>query len=89
MSCAQWMLAPGGDPGKRAGYLNLAAGADAVRVMEADWKVQRAEGAEVILLDREGLAQRFPSPKGNCTIGESTSLWGTSRMLVAYSASRS
>ncbi|MGE4220104.1 MAG: NAD(P)/FAD-dependent oxidoreductase [Alphaproteobacteria bacterium] len=59
------LMAVDGQPGyvgwRNHGYLNLAAGADAVRVMEADWKVQRAEGADVILLERDGLAQRFPS----------------------------
>ncbi|MCP5153029.1 MAG: FAD-binding oxidoreductase [Ectothiorhodospiraceae bacterium] len=58
-------MAVGNEPAhvdfRRAGYLFMAGpGADA-EVLEACQRVQTAEGARVLLLDRAGLRDRFPS----------------------------
>ena len=43
------------------GYLFLGEGARDSGILESNWRVQRAEGADVELLDRAALKTRFPS----------------------------
>lgn len=52
---------PGGFEFLEQGYLYLAAGAEGVAIAEDNWRTQSALGAPNDLLDRDGLAARFPS----------------------------
>lgn len=57
------------------GYLFLA-GAAGLATLQANHAVQRAQGAEVMLLDRRGLAQRFPWLHADDLAGGSLGLAG-------------
>lgn len=46
---------------RRQGYLFLGSGARDVDTLVHNWKIQTAHGAHVELLDRKGVAARFPS----------------------------
>jgi FAD-dependent oxidoreductase domain-containing protein 1 len=52
---------PGGFEFLEHGYLYLAAGTENVAVAEENWRTQSALGVPNDLLDRDGLAARFPS----------------------------
>lgn len=46
---------------RREGYMFLGNDADDARVLEANWRIQTAEGANVLLLDAAAVKRRFPS----------------------------
>jgi len=46
---------------RRHGYMFLGSGAEDARVLEANWRIQTGEGARVLLLDGNGVKERFPS----------------------------
>lgn len=58
-------MAVNGEPARidlrRQGYLFLGSGRGDAEVLEANWRIQTGEGANVLLLDREGIRERFPS----------------------------
>jgi glycine/D-amino acid oxidase-like deaminating enzyme len=66
-----WLGPAAGDPGLREnGYLFLATTEDGAAVLRRAQAVQVAEGAATVLLDRAGLAARFPWVEtGDITLG--------------------